>query len=95
MARKTAAPAVWLVEVRIEDNDPQVFGPYTEAQARRAAARIEEEVALATDTHGMNFHPRGALGASAYPISPYDTFLTGEERRQARGEVRGSERATQ
>lgn len=84
--------AVWVVETRIEDENPGVYGPYTEAQAKRVAAHLEEEAALATDKYGQSVHPYGVLGAGAYPLSRYDQFLTGEERRQARRDAREREK---
>ncbi len=83
---------VWAVEVRYEDANSEVYGPYTEAQAERTAANLDEEAALATDKYGHNVHLHGVLGAIAYPLARYDQYLTGDERRQARRDARERER---
>lgn len=84
---------VWGVEVRYDDENPGVYGPYTQAQAERTAARIRAEVELATDSYGGSFHPRGVLGAQASKLTRYDQFLDGQERLTARRDVRDSEAA--
>lgn len=78
----------WVVEIRIDDNGPQVCGPYTETQANSVVTKLEEEVDLATDRYGIVHHPFSVLGATAYPLGRYDSFLTAEQRRDARSEAR-------
>lgn len=78
----------WQVDVAYEDDDPGIYGPYTERQAERVAARLSAEVALSTDKYGHNHHPRGVRSANAMPMARYDAFLTAEEKRGARVGVR-------
>lgn len=79
---------VWVVSVHYEDDDPAVYGPYTERQALTVAGRIDNEATMATDRSGKSYHPRGVVQAIAWELSRYDAFLTIEERRTARADVR-------
>ncbi len=86
---------VYIVEVHYEDQDPVAHGPYTEAQAQRVAARLDDEVRLSSDKHGGNHHPQGVRGASALPLGRYDQFMSADERKQARRAARQAERDLQ
>lgn len=88
-----SVPQVWGVEVRYDDENPGVYGPYTQAQAERVAAKIREEVELASDAHGVNHHPHSVLGALASRLTRYDQFMNGQQRQAARRDVRDSEAA--
>lgn len=83
----------WCIEVSYQDENPGTFGPYTETQARRLAAKLNEEAELASDAHGGNHHPHGVYVAVACPLTRYEDILTGEQRRQARRDARAAERA--
>ena len=85
---------VWLVMVSVEDDDDQPFGPYTRLQADRVAARIRDEVELATDELGGNHHPRAITYACAWPLGRYTKFLDASEKRKARGDVRAANTRT-
>ncbi len=86
---------VYVVEVSYEDEDPGVFGPYTQAQAERVAAKISEEVELSKDEWGGNFHMHSVRGANAYPLTRYEQFMTGPQRLAARGQVTLSNKETE
>lgn len=82
---------VWVVEVRYDNENPGVYGPYTEKQARRIEGILDDETSLATDAYGMNHHPHSILGAGAMPLERYAQFMTAQERRTVRLDVRAAE----
>lgn len=83
---------MWVVEVSIEDDNPEVAGPYTEAQAKRVAKRIDDEAQMAQDAYGTCLHPYSITNANAYPLGRWDKFLTAAQKREVRADVRESER---
>ena len=72
----------WCVQVSYMDDDPDKFGPYTERQAHRIAARLNLEV-KATGRK----HPGDVTHAVAIPFVRYDDFLTAAELRACRQEI--------
>ncbi len=83
---------VWVVLVRYTDEDPGEYGPYTELQAERVAARLQEEAEMGND-NGQCLHPHNVEGANAVPMMRYDQFLTGPERRALRKAVSAARKA--
>lgn len=49
----------WVVAISTDDNEPHIFGPYTEPTARRLAAEFNDRV---------NMDEYGWILASAWPI---------------------------
>lgn len=83
---------VWVVEVSFEDDDPATYGPYTQLQAERVEAKVNDEARLATDGDGVNHHTFNVRQAIAIPLTRYDAFLDAEQRRAVRREVREQDR---
>lgn len=82
------AREVWLVDVSYEDDDSVVFGPYTQRQAERFAARLVKEADSLTDEYGKNHHPHDVRHATAYPVHTYEHWLSTEEKKAARAAMR-------
>jgi len=80
----------WAVEVTYDEEDPGVYGPYTEDHAGKIARTIQREADLCHDENGDNYHPCGIRGAQPFRLSRYDQFLTGEQRHQVGLEKRAT-----
>lgn len=84
--------SVWVVGVMTEDEDEVVYGPYTERQAKRVAAKIQDEADAGRDLYGGCHHPLSVTGAIPFPLGRYDRFLSTEEKKEMRAEKRIGDR---
>lgn len=56
----------WIVSVSSENDNPMIFGPYSEATAERVASKVNEAI----DSRSPDETEGAFLYATAYPIRP-------------------------